>query len=198
MKDIIYAGFAQLSYLNWHNSGREINKKIIRLEGKKLIDIFKDRESFEILKNSDYAKIYSKGQDYLRIEEGKKIYHKSDARAYFLYSEDKVNGEKKPKYPEFGEWEFIYGYDHIKMYNEMVARTILEEDSGFQASVFKKDNNVVIAYRGSDDNKEFENLVSDWGDTNYDIGTNKVPDALTCAVWLFDKVVTMYKNRNVN
>ena len=68
MKDIIYAGFAQLSYLNWHNSGREINKKIIRLEGKKLIDIFKDRESFEILKNSDYAKIYEDGKDFLREE----------------------------------------------------------------------------------------------------------------------------------
>ena len=96
MKDIIYAGFAQLSYLNWHNSGREINKKIVRFEKKKLKGIFDDRECFEILKNGDYAKVYPKGQDYLRIEEGKKIYHKSDARAYFLYSEDKVNGEKKP------------------------------------------------------------------------------------------------------
>ena len=40
MKDIIYAGFAQLSYLNWHKSGIEINGEKIILENKKLKKIF--------------------------------------------------------------------------------------------------------------------------------------------------------------
>lgn len=187
MKDIVFAGFAQLSYLNWHKL--ELNAR----ESKKLREIFKDIDYFERLKNGDYAKIYPKGQDYLRIEEGKKIYHKSDARAYFLYSEDKVNGEKKPKYSEFGEWEFIEGYNHMKIFTDTVVYyngriKLSRKDSGFQASVFKKGNDIIIAYRGTDE-------MVDWIKTNNALGIiDTIPDALTCAVYVYNKIKMRYAN----
>ncbi len=58
MKDIIYAGFAQLSYLDWH-------KLNIKHKGLKLNNILgKDIRIFNQIKTSNYKKMETDGQDY--------------------------------------------------------------------------------------------------------------------------------------
>jgi len=137
MKDVIYAGFAQLSYLNWHKSGEKLRGEELKLENKTLQNIFKQEKYFELLKNGDYAKIYPEGQDYLREENigngvVAKIYDRRDARIFMLYSEDRTNPNRTPKFPEFGEWEFLCGYDHNKIREELGEESCIlkEKDSG--------------------------------------------------------------------
>lgn len=51
MSDIIFAGFSQLSYLDWHN--------LKASQGKKLSSIFgKDTLAFNQIKTSDYNDMY--------------------------------------------------------------------------------------------------------------------------------------------
>jgi len=163
MKDVIYAGFSQLSYLNWH----KLNGKF---EGEKLGYIFKTPNSFDEIKTPFYDEMI-KGNDgdyYLRKEEDKKIYSAMDKRIFYLYSEDENEPARNAKYPEFQEWEFLCGYDHKKILKE-VGNIIDIDDSGFQASAFKNGNKVMIAYRGTDEG-------ADWSKTNIPLGFNKYAD----------------------
>jgi len=109
MKDIIYAGFAQLSYLDWH----KLDKKFSKF---KLSQIFgKDTEAFNQIVTDSYIEMYGGFQDtgkayreqeqkttgtsgyilnvkkekkeeiklekdYLELINGKKIYDANDAR----------------------------------------------------------------------------------------------------------------------
>lgn len=185
MKDIIYAGFAQLSYLDWH-------KLTLVPKGTKLRDIFGIRkEAFNQIKTSNYKKMETDGQDYyVRKEEGIKIYASTDARSFYLYSEDKEKAEQNPFYKEFGEWEFIFGYDHNKILAEYKMNKqeprVSYNDSGFQASVFKRNNQVIIAYRGTNP----LSITKDWAKTNADFACGVIPDAVNCAIWLYEKVAT--------
>ncbi len=199
MKDILFAGFAQLSYLNWHKL--ELNAG----ESKKLREIFKDLDKFEVLKNGDYDKIYEDGKDYLREENlgngvMAKIYDRGDARIFMQYSEDTVNPNETPKFSEFGEWEFLFGYDHNKIREELGENSCIlkEKDSGFQASAFKKGNNIIIAYRGSDDMEDKQHMESDWIETNLRLGFNRMPDALICTAWMYDKVKEASKGAEIH
>ena len=97
MSDIIFAGFAQLSYLDWH--------KLKASQGKKLSSILgKDTLAFNQIKTSDYK---GNGKSNYSVDEtidGKKIYSATDARLFYLYSEHE-EPNNNPKYPDFGEWE---------------------------------------------------------------------------------------------
>lgn len=189
MKDIIYAGFAQLSYLNWHN----LEKKF---QGNKLKSIFDSMPAFNQIKTPDYDAMETDGTDcYVKkTEDGKKIYDSKDARAFYLYSENEGNPNENPMYPEFGDWQFICAYNHKKILNEMKKEADREAaigafDSGFQASAFNKGNDVIIVYRGSDDKTVWEHILGDWIFTNGALGIQAIPDSLTCAVWFYHKVI---------
>jgi len=165
MKDVVYAGFAQLSYLNWHEI-EEVFLSQLDLENYKLITLFLKAQVLDKIKTPFYDKMI-KGDDgdyYLRKEEEKKIYSAMDKRIFYLYSEDENKPVDNPKYPEFQEWEFLCGYDHKKILKE--AGNIIDiDDSGFQASAFKKGNKVIIVYRGSDEESGSK--------TNIPLGFNK-------------------------
>ena len=172
MKDAIYAGFAQLSYLNWH----------ILENQEKLFTIFEEEHLFNQIKTPDYNE-WDKGNNeyYASLsEEGHKLYAKEDSRIFYLYSEDKEFPKDNPKFSEFGEWEFLCGYDHNKI-KEEAGNIIGIFDSGFQGSAFKNGNKVIIAYRGTDEK-------ADWIHTNLDLGMNKYTDQLTCVVYMYEKV----------
>jgi hypothetical protein len=179
MKDAIYAGFAQLSYLNWHNLKN----------GEKLFTVFEEEHLFNQIKTPDYNK-WNKGNNeyYVNLsKEGHKIYAKEDSRIFYLYSEDKELAEKNPKFSEFGEWEFLCAYDHNKI-KEEAGDIVGIFNSGFQGSAFKNGNKVIIAYRGSDNILDGEHRSSDWLRTNLDLGMNKYTDQLTCAIYMYEKV----------
>ncbi len=94
MKDIIFAGFSQLSYLNWHN----LSEKLIStsLKGKRdLKSIFDAKDAFNKIKTNEYS-TYS-GPNYSLKDTGlskQNIYSCLDARLFYVYSEDRGNAEK--------------------------------------------------------------------------------------------------------
>ena len=186
MKDIIYAGFSQLSYLNWHNLGNDIFEKM-DLKDRKLETVINNKEIFDQIKTSAYDEWEkSDGAYYARVEEGKKIYSMRDLRIFMLYSEDYDKPDENPKFTEFSEWEFLTAYNH-KMIRKEAGSIIDIEDSGFQASAFKKGNRVMIAYRGTDEK-------IDWIRTNLLLGMNRYADQLTCVAWFYEKVTSLVKD----
>ncbi len=203
LKHYVYAGFSQLTYLNWFNAKEDF-------EGLSLEDILTDENRFKILRSDSYngeKGYYLPGRDYkymmkINNEEPFKIYDGEDKRIYFLYSENMKEPHLKPKFPELQEWKFVYGFDHKKildtMRGNMAKRALLGEkvkvkakldyeNSDFQAAVFKHEatKKVMIAYRGTDPSH-----LADWLATNFELGTFRIPDALTCAVWVYEKVAT--------
>lgn len=242
MSDIIFAGFAQLSYLNWH-------KLTLLPKGTKLNVILENTNAFNQIKTSDYNDMYppltkeqenklkqeiiqevvkgngykitkpTKGKkeessavkDYLELSKAKhKIYHHKDPRLFYLYSENAKNAEKTPKYPEFGEWEFIAGFDTNKIHdlsvdeeNNIFLKTYgfynkdKDIECGFQASVFKKGGSVIITYRGSDSFST--SLLTDWIWTNIStLSRNQLPRAITYAVWVYEWVNSSFKNCQIH
>lgn len=210
LKHYIYAGFSQLTYLDWFKANDNMKELIIN----KLIT---DNQYFNIIRSDSYKTYYTSDKDYkylISIDGGDpvKIYDGEDKRIYFLYSENMKDSEKEKKFPELQQWQFVYAFDHEKIYKYMSEnlitkralheikegdskrgsypnwRTAINEvSSDFQAAVFKheKTKKVMIAYRGTDPSH-----WEDWILTNFKLGTKGVPEALTCAVWVYEKVAT--------
>ena len=197
LKHVVYAGFCQLSYLNWHRLMAEYS-------GKKVRDLSKENRFLKETRPDTYDNFYKPDKYYLYRYNGKEIYHAEDRRSFVLYSEDIVDPLENPKFPEFAEWEFVYAYDHKKIAKTFEKDETKEKNSkrgdardwdyktgilssGFQGSVFKnkKEKVLIIAYRGTDFSHK-----NDWIFTNFLLGMQVIPDALTCAVWLYEKVAT--------
>ncbi len=144
MKDVVYLNFAQLAYFDWH-----------KLESK---DIKKVKGSVDSLIDRDetWAKILPTGLiDSHEVEEinGIKMYQAADKRLFMKYSEEKPDeyGKRKPKYEkELSGWEFLYSADHDKIYKNYLGKEEVNTSSGFNGSAFKKGNNIIIAYRGTE------------------------------------------------
>ena len=197
LNHVVYAGFSQLAYLNWHKLGSRWTNKDIK-------SILKDPINLKDTRPDTYNNFYKEDKYYLYKYNGKEIYHAEDRRSFILYSEDINEPRLNPKFPEFGDWEFVYAYDHAKMVKTFEKDINKEKtskrgdirdwahkvgvlSSGFQGSVFKNPRKkvVMIAYRGTD----FSH-TNDWMFTNLLLGMKLVPDSLTCAVWLYEKVAT--------
>jgi hypothetical protein len=83
MKDVIYAGFSQLSYLDWHSLD---NNSLNKVKNNSLSEIFKTNIVFNQIKTPDYNK-WDKGNNeyYVSLsEEGHKIYAK-EILGYSIY-----------------------------------------------------------------------------------------------------------------
>ena len=195
MKDVIYAGFAQLCYLDWHNLKDDFIKNKLNGE-KKLSRILGNVGAFNQIKTQAYENLMEREDYCYRIENNKRIYSEYDARLFYLYSENEEGEpEKNPKYPEFGQWEFLCAYDHNKIYNEISKTSnakfsISSNNSGFQASAFRYGDEVMIAYRGS----EILELWEDFVKTSLTSLMGQNTEALTCAVWFYEKVLQMTRN----
>lgn len=216
MKDVVYAGFAQLSYLNWHN----LEKKFL---GNKLKIIFDSQVAFEQIRTSDYINMEREGSDYfLKKENGKKIYDAGDSRFFYLYSEHPVDSDTYRKYSsttdnpkkieemkklekegkkipiletDFGEWHFEFAYDHHKICDEDKKFKNTFVKCGFQCSIFSFGKNVMIAIRGSNTPTTD---IGDWR-TNYTIAMKELPLAIECIVWVFEnKIKTKFIGYNIH
>lgn len=199
MNDLIYLGFAQLSYLDWHNIDK--NSILEKVSNLKLKSILENADTFNQIKTPDYGKkgMSDKSNNYCeKLENGKKIYNKADARLFYLYSEHLEDPDElaNKKFPEFQEWEFVEGFDHTKLQtldfnnpnNKKKHGKINNRfDSDFQASVFKKGNQIMIALRGSD-KLSGKHLKGDWLTTNFELGFNHMADQLACKAMVCDYV----------
>ena len=208
LNDIVYANFAQLSYFDWHKFDKSLVnfENNIFLAGPKVSDIFKDKESFKSILTPMYNKsrMTEVAGDFVSYQAkdhktGKivNIYDYNDYRLFLLYSEDRNNFLEKKVFAKcgLGDWEFVCAHDHFTVVAEMKKKNELRVseyfNSGFQACAFKKGNDVMIAYRGSDDLWILQHTVSDWIYTNISLGLGGVPDSLTCAVWFYNEVVKL-------
>lgn len=107
MSDVIFAGFAQLSYLDWHKLDN--NYKNLKLD-----TLLKPNSlAFNQIKTSDYK---GNGKSNYSVDEtidGKKIYSATDARLFYLYSEHE-EPNNNPKYPTLGNGNLFMGMTIIK------------------------------------------------------------------------------------
>lgn len=178
IKDVEYAAFAQLSYLNWHKLNGNDFGEADNTNVKRIID---DKGLFSKIKTTSYGKWDKGDEGYFldKNEKGHKIYDKSDSRIFWLYSENSENPDLHPKFDYLASWDFVCGYDHEKILKEKGC-ILCDEDSGFQASIFKKENKIMIAFRGTDEK-------ADWLKANIPLGLNRYTDQLFCTAFLYDK-----------
>lgn len=140
IKDVEYAFFAQLSYLNWNN---------LELSKMKKLDEYNDLMSFLTL-DEVWNKIK---RDNLEPELINDIlmYDERDKRLLGVFGieyDTEKKRELKPYY-DFNGWQFIYSANKTKLFADYgYGKNV--SDNGFYACAFKKENDVVIAYRGTD------------------------------------------------
>lgn len=180
----------------------------------KTLEILESKLLFSLIRNARYEKLfkdtpnYPKSKKIKHIEEGEvkeveaKIYKTDDPSFFIHYSEDTSDPNENKKYPSLGEWEFVAGYDHKSIWDSLEysngEKAMAQFDSGFQSSVFKRENNIIIAYRGSDDMLKGEHFLSDWLYTNVSLGSGVLPNSITCAVWTYNKVVEDFPEAKIH
>lgn len=207
LNDIVYANFSQLSYFDWHKYSGKVNfenKKFVK--GPSISTIFEDADNYSSILTPRYTsntRIKKIENDYVSCQEedhktGKpvNIYDYDDYRMFLLYSEERNEPNKHPKFKDcgLGDWEFVCGHNHFSIVAKMKNNLTINKfwDSGFQASAFKKGNDVIIAYRGSDDMFSLGHFLSDWTYTNLlNLAFDGIPDSLTCAGWFYEEVKSL-------
>lgn len=135
MRDIDYAFFSQMSYLNWEN----LNKKNIEEAGSdnSVTNILNTKELWSILSSSPRKKEVSE-------------YAGNDKRLFMKYS---LEGSKKAIF-DFSEWQFLLGAgysDIYKLYLKKKEKIVNNRYKGsFRGIAFKKGNKIIIAFNGGE------------------------------------------------
>lgn len=94
-------------------------------------------------------------------------------------------------YYDFNGWQFIYSADSVKLFKERYNLEV--EDNGFFACAFLKENDIVIAYRGTEPDS-IEDLLAD-----LEIGfLNHSHSQLVCAYLFLEHVKSLYPGRRIN
>lgn len=189
VKDVEYAFFAQLAYLNWNN-----------LDTKKIenYDLYKQGKFIEFIKLKE--RVWNKiKQDDIEPEIINDIlmYDERDKRLLGVFGieyDTKKKRELKPYY-DFNGWQFIYSADKTKLFADCgYGKNV--SDNGFYACAFKKENNVVIAYRGTDFSFKPEDIKGTIKDMIQDIELGFMKEngsQLICAYMFLEYIKKMYK-----
>ena len=140
IKDIEYAFFAQLSYLNWNKLD------IAELKNE---DSYQNKDLIEFLKLDDVWNKIKINNIEPRVENGILMYDEVDKRLFGVFGieRDKNTLNELLPYYDFKGWQFIYSADKAKLYRDKYKFEDMEDD-GFYAVAFMKENDIVIAYRG--------------------------------------------------
>lgn len=163
LPDINYALMAQLSYLKWNNIE---NKKIIENQPVKTIlltdtilsqiktDFYNDRKNYH-----SNEKLNNNGDN---GELEKYTYHEEDKRLFLIYSLEKGEDEKagKPFFENIIDgWEYLDCATGEIIQNKFFPPELLKgyEESGFFGIAFQRGNNIMIAYRGTEDKTKHNN-----------------------------------------
>ncbi len=140
IKDVEYAFFAQLAYLNWNKLD------IAELKNE---DSYQNKDLIEFLKLDDVWNKIKITNIEPRIENGILMYDEVDKRLFGVFGieRDTTNSKLMKPYYDFKGWQFIYSADKAKLYRDKYKFEDMEDD-GFYAVAFMKENDIVIAYRG--------------------------------------------------
>ena len=142
IKDVEYAFFAQLAYLNWNKLDMAELKNETSYKTGDLINFLKIEEKV-------WNKIKHKNTIEPKVENGILMYDEADKRLFGVFGierDENKSNELLPYY-DFNGWQFIYSADKAKLYRDKYKFEDMEDD-GFYAVAFMKENDIVIAYRG--------------------------------------------------
>ena len=186
IKDAEYAFFSQLSYLNWNNLDMNELKTYEEYNTKDFIKFlgFKDLVWNKIKINNIEP----------RVENGILMYDEVDKRLFGVFGieRDKVNSKLMKPYYNFKGWQFIYSADKAKLYRDKYKFEDMEDD-GFYAVAFMKENDIVIAYRGTEPDK-IEDLIADL----YIGFLNRNHSQLVSAYLFVEYIKELYPNKNIH
>ena len=161
LEDINYALMAQLSYLHWNNL--EDKKEV---EGKFLEDIlFKD-----IIISQIKTDFYNNPKNFpsnetignIKGELPDYTYHEEDKRLFLVYSLDKTE-KRTPLFENIVDgWEYLDCATGEIIQNKFFPPELLKgyEDSGFFGVAFQRGNDIMIAYRGTEDKVKHNNILT--------------------------------------
>lgn len=186
IKDVEYAFFAQLSYLNWNKLDMAELKNETSYKTGDLINFLKIEEKV-------WNKIKHKNTIEPKVENGILMYDEADKRLFGVFGierDENKSNELLPYY-DFNGWQFIYSADNVKLFKERYNLEV--EDNGFFACAFMKENDIVIAYRGTEPDS-IEDLLAD-----LEIGfLNHSHSQLVCAYLFLEHVKSLYPGKNIN
>ena len=185
MKDVVYLNFAQLAYFNWH----KLTTESIKAVGEDIYKLIDNTVTWRILLPKNLEETHK----IVEVEVGKqklKLYNEKDKRLFMKYSESVTGQENEiPKYEkELSGWEFLYAADHNKIYKDYLGMES-ERESGFQASAFKKEQEIMICYRGTD-NTDFGG--QDMTDNRRLAWHDSYSNHLTATVLFYEKIKKDY------
>ena len=186
IKDVEYAFFAQLSYLNWNKLDMAELKNETSYKTGDLINFLKIEEKV-------WNKIKHKNTIEPKVENGILMYDEADKRLFGVFGieRNEENTKLMNPYYDFNGWQFIYSADNVKLFKERYNLEV--EDNGFFACAFMKENDIVIAYRGTEPDS-IEDLLAD-----LEIGfLNHSHSQLVCAYLFLEHVKSLYPGKNIN
>lgn len=188
VKDVEYAFFAQLSYLNWNKLDLDKLKKEFSYQNKDFINFLKLNTVWSKIKRDDLEPELI--NDIL-------MYDERDKRLLGVFGKEydtKKKRELKPYY-DFNGWQFIYSADKTKLFADYgYGRNV--SDNGFYACAFQKENDVVIAYRGTDFSFKPEDIKGTIKDMIQDIELGFMKEngsQLICAYMFLEYIKKMCK-----
>ena len=171
LKDIEYALFSQVSYLDWQGMSLKVDKKVISL--------ILDSLNWKTLKINNIPEPV--------IIDEELIYNGEDKRlllTYGLVDKKLKKGERvKPIFESlFKNWELLYAADGKQIVKDFLKFDNAKHDSGF----FKKGKDIMIAFRGT----EFTQ-INDWL-TNFDIYIEKFDSMVIEAFMFYEYIKANY------
>lgn len=180
LKDIEYALFSQVSYLDW--------KGVSSVVEKKMVNIILNSVNWKILKINNIPEPV--------IKDGELIYNGEDKRLLLTYGLINLELEEGKRtepifYNFFKDWEFLYAADGKQIVKDFLKFNNAKHDSGFFACAFKKGKDIMIAFRGT----EFTQF-NDWL-TNFDIYIEKF-DSMVIEAFMFYEYIKVNYGKGCN
>ena len=187
LKDVEYAFFAQLSYLNWNNIVKDnLNKNKGHVE-KMFLDFLNDGDIWTSIKTPQHD--INPPQEINEIL----MYNEEDKRLFGVYGTE-LDGYKNtvPTF-NFDGWQFIYSADSVKLHKDFHNKDDIVPNNDFFACAFMKDDDIVIAYRGTD------NFRDDFTSTNIPIGRGYVPFQFIDTALFYEYILREFgENKNIH
>ena len=161
LPDINYELMEQLSYLQWNKID---NKR--KVENKEIRDILLDDKILSQIKTD----FYNNPKNFPNTEtiSGKQgdlpayTYHEEDKRLFLVYSIDEKNKDRNPLFGKIlNGWEYLDCATGEIIQNKFFPPELLEEykESGFFGVAFQRGNDIMIAYRGTEDKVKHNNKL---------------------------------------
>lgn len=183
IKDIDYAFFSQLAYLNWNKLDIEEIKTYPTYINKNFLDFLNLESQIwnEIKINIPEPK----------VENGILMYNELDKRLFGVFGTEKSKDNSQLMNPlyNFDGWQFIYSADNSKLYKDKYGLDDIKDDGFYATAFMKNDNEIIIAYRGTE-----PNTICDLLADIYAGFLNKNHSQLVCAYLFIEYVKSLYPN----